>query len=171
MLTITSIVGNVSSNAAFADAYGRLSALGEVETILLSRPEAQRSRMRRHSDAGTDIAITLEDGHHLRHGDVLLADDNRMIVVHYEPEDVLRFRMKDGLPDGEKIAVAVKLGHLIGNLHRPICTKDDAVYMPLQSDVEVESIVKAMGPMISWIEVQHVKTVFEPQEGSSLHTH
>jgi urease accessory protein len=171
VLTVTSIVGNVESNPAFAESYARLSASGEVETVILPRSEAQRSRMRKVSDAGTDIAITLEDGHHPRHGDVLLAGNNRMIVVRYEPEDVLRFTMKDGLPDEEKIAVAVKLGHFIGNLHRPICTKGDAVYIPLQSEVEVESIVKALGPIASLVEVRYMKTVFEPEEGSSLHSH
>ena len=52
--------------------------------------------MRKRSDAGTDIAIAIEDGNHLRHGDVLLLGEDRMIIVQLEPEDVLRFRVKEG---------------------------------------------------------------------------
>ena len=171
MLTITSVVGNVNSDPALAEAHRRLSAKREVETILLPRHEALRSRMRKRSDAGTDIAITLEDGDHLDHGDVLLATGDRMIVVQYEPEDVLRFRMKDGLPDGDRMVVALRLGHMIGNLHRPISTRDGEVYMPLQSAAEAESMTKAMGPVAAWVEIEHLKTVFEPQEGLTSHDH
>ena len=171
MLTVTSVVGNVSANTEFAEAYRKLSASGDVETILLSRPEAQKSRLRRRSDAGTDVAIALEEGHRLRNGDVLLSEGGRMIVVRYEPEDLLRFKIKDGLSDHQRVATAAKLGHLIGNLHRPICTEGEVLYTPSQSEGEAESILKALGTKASWIEVKHVRMVFEPEEGSSSHTH
>jgi urease accessory protein len=171
MLTITSVLGNVRSSTVLMEDHERLSARGQVETVSLSRLEAQKSRLRRPSDVGTDLAIALEDGEHLRDGDVLLAAEHRMIVVRYEPEDVLEFRMKEGLPSEEKIAVAVKLGHLIGNLHKPVGMKDGAVRTPSQSEVETENILKALGPMSAWLEVQHVKAVFEPQEGGSVHGH
>src|ERR1700691_4800886 len=121
---VTSVPGNFSSDPALAEAHARLAAMGKVETLLLSRAEAQRSRMRKRSDAGTDIAIVLEDGHHLRHGDVLVVGEDKMIVVQLEPEDVLRFRVKEGIiPPAEEKSVAVKLGRFIGNLHRPIRTR------------------------------------------------
>jgi urease accessory protein len=171
VLKVTSVSGNVSSDSALAEAYARLAAMGKVETLLLSRAEAQRSRMRRTSDAGTDIAIVIEDGHHLRHGDVLLVGEDRMIIVQLEPEDVLRFRVKEGIvPAAEEKAVAVELGHFIGNLHRPIRTRDDgSVDMPLQSETEAEAFLGAMGrkrkKMASLVDVQRLRTVFEPEEG------
>jgi urease accessory protein len=168
---VTSVPGNVSSDPALAEAYARLAATGKVETLVLSRTEAQRSRMRKRTDAGTDVAIAIEGGNHLRHGDVLLLGEDRMIIVQLEPEDVLRFRVKEGIiPPAEERAVAVELGHFIGNLHRPIRTRDDgSVDMPLQSETEAEGLLRAMWrkrkKMASLVEVQRLRTVFEPEEG------
>lgn len=171
MLTITSVVGNLASDPALAKERGRLSSTGKVETVLVSRLDAQRSRMRKRSDAGTDIAIALEEGDHLDHGDILLATGERMIVVMYEPEDVLRFRIREGLPEEERVELAVRLGHMIGNLHRPIGAKGGEVLTPIQSASEAERMVKAMGEMARLVEVEQVRMVFEPEEGTSSHAH
>ena len=140
MITITSVVGNIRSDKKFGDAYKNLETKKKVERILLSRMEAQRSRMRKVSDAGTDIAINIENGSRLKHGDILLADENKLIVVEYEQEHVLGFKIRDELSSDQKTTVAIKLGHIIGNLHRPICTKDSITYIPIQSESEVVNI-------------------------------
>lgn len=171
MMTITSVVGNIRSDKNLEDAYQKLSGEKKVEKVLLSRVEAQRSRMRRTSDAGTDIAITLEHGSTLKHGDVLLLEENKMIVVEYEPEDVLGFKIKEELSSDQKIAIAIKMGHAIGNLHRPICVKDNITYMPMQSESEAEDIKKILLPIIDDIDIQHSKIIFEQEEGTEVHTH
>ncbi|MGH9922609.1 MAG: hypothetical protein ACRD38_07640, partial [Nitrososphaerales archaeon] len=130
MITITSVVGNIHSDKKFGDAYKKLEGEKKVERVMLSRMEAQRSRMRKVSDAGSDIAINIENGSVLKHGDILLANENKLIVVEYEQEDVLGFKIKDELSSDQKTTVAIKLGHIIGNLHRPICTKDSITYIP-----------------------------------------
>ena len=171
MMTITSVVGNTRSDKNLEDAYQKLSGEKKVEKILLSRVEAQRSRMRRTSDAGTDIAITLEHGSTLKHGDVLLLEENMMIVVEYESEDVLGFKIKEELSSDQKVAIAIKLGHIIGNLHRPICVKDNITYMPIQSESEAEDIKKILLQIIDYIDIQHSKIIFEQEEGTRVHTH
>jgi len=171
MITITSVIGNVRSDKKLGDAYQRLSKENKVERVLLSRMEAQRSRMRRISDAGTDIAISLEQGSMLKHGDVLLADENKLIVVEYEPEDMMGFKIKDELSIEQKVTIAIKLGHIIGNLHRPICTKGNTTYMPIQSESEVADIKRNLAPISTYIDIQHAKIVFEPEEGIEVHTH
>ena len=171
MITITSVVGNVRSDKKLGDAYERLDGEKKVERVLLSRMEAQRSRMRKTSNVGTDIAISLDRGSMLKHGDVLLADAKRMIVIEYEPEDVLGFKIKDGLSSDEKIAIAIKLGHIIGNLHRPICTKGNTTYMPIQSESEIANIKMNLAPIIAYIDILHTKIIFEPEEGTEVHTH
>ena len=171
MITITSVVGNTKSDKNLEDAYQKLSGEKKVEMVLLSRVEAQRSRMRRTSDAGTDIAITLEHGFTLKHGDVLLLEENRMIVVEYESEDVLGFKIKEELSSDQKVAIAIKLGHIIGNLHRPICVKDNITYMPIQSESEAIGIKKILLPIIDYIDIHHSKIIFEPEEGTRVHTH
>jgi len=171
MITITTVVGNVRSDAKLGDAYERLYRENKVERVLLSRMEAQRLRMRKVSDSGTDIAISLEQGSMLKHGDVLLVDQNKMIVVEYEPEDVLGFKIKNELANDEKVAIAIKLGHIIGNLHRPICVKGNIIYMPIQSESEVENIKKNLEPIIAYIDICHEKIVFEQEEGIDTHAH
>jgi len=171
MITITSVVGNVNSDEELKDVYTKLGSEKKVEKVLLSRIEAQRSRVRKFSDAGTDLAISLGQGSMLKHGDVLLVDDNRLIVVEYEPEDVLGFKIKNELSSDQKIMVAIKLGHMIGNLHRPICAKDNTVYIPIQSESENETIRKILAPVIDHIDIRRTKIIFEPQEGMEVHTH
>ncbi|HLE34392.1 MAG TPA: hypothetical protein VI698_00735 [Nitrososphaerales archaeon] len=171
MLTITSVVGNLRSDKKFGDAYKNLEGKKKVERILLSRMEAQRSRMRKISDAGTDIAINIENGSMLKHGDILLADENKLIVVEYEQEDVLGFKIRDELSSERKTTVAIKLGHIIGNLPRPICTKDGITYIPIQSESEVANIKNNLASIIDYIDIRHTKMVFEPEEGVEHHTH
>jgi urease accessory protein len=171
MLTITSVVGNLRSDKKFGDVYKNLEVKNKVERILLSRMEAQRSRMRKISDAGTDIAINIENGSMLKHGDILLANESKLIVVEYEQEDVLGFKIRDELSSEQKTTVAIKLGHIIGNLHRPICTKDSITYIPIQSESEVANIKNNLVPIIDYIDIQHTKMVFEPEEGIEHHTH
>ena len=171
MITITSVVGNIRSDKTFGDAYKKLEGEKKVERVMLSRMEAQRSRMRKVSDAGSDIAINIENGSVLKHGDILLANENKLIVVEYEQEDVLGFKIRDELSSDQKTNVAIKLGHIIGNLHRPICTKDSIAYIPIQSESEVANIKNNLAPIIDYIDIHYTKIVFEPEEGIELHTH
>jgi len=171
MLTIISVIGNVKSDKKLKDVYQKLSRENKVEKVLLSRMDAQRTRIRRTTDAGTDIAITLEHDTMLQYGDVLLLEDNKMIVVEYEPEDVLGFKIKNELRSDEKISTAIKLGHIIGNLHRPILIKGDVTYIPIQSESEVANIRRNLAPILDYIDIQHTRIVFEPEEGIEVHTH
>lgn len=171
MITITSVLGNLRLNKNLHDIYQKLNDENKVEKVFLSRMDAGRSRIRRISDAGTDIAISLEHDNMLKHGDILLLEENKMVVVEYEPEDVLSIKIKDELASDEKIAIAIKLGHIIGNLHRPISIKDNITYIPLQSESEVENIKKILLPIIHYIEIQHERIIFEQEEGIGVHTH
>ena len=171
MITITSVVGNIGSDKKLEAAYKKLESEKKVEKVLVSRMEAQRARMRKVSDAGTDIAINIENGSVLKHGDILLADENKLIVVQYEQEDVLGFKIKDELSSELKISVGIKLGHIIGNLHRPICAIDNITYIPIQSESEIANIKNNLAPVINYIDIHHSKIIFEPEEGVELHTH
>ena len=171
MITVTSVIGNIRSDKKLGDAYLTLGKEKKVERILLPRMEAQRSRMRRSSDAGTDIAINLQHGVILKHGDVLLIDENKLIVVEYLPEDVLGFKIKKELSSDEQVSAAVKLGHIIGNLHRSIFTIDNVTYMPIQSESEVANIRRNLAPIIACIDIIHTKIIFESEEGIEVHPH
>jgi len=170
-MTVTSVVGNMRTDKRLKDVYQKLSMEDKVERILLSRMEAQKSRIRRFSDAGTDIAINLNHNSMLKHGDVLLIENNRMIIVEYEPEDVLGLKIKNNLSNDQKVAIALKLGHIIGNLHRPICIRDNVTYIPIQSESEIVNIRKILLPIIDYIDIHNEKIIFEQDEGAEVHAH
>ncbi|MEM2759268.1 MAG: hypothetical protein QXU32_03795 [Nitrososphaerales archaeon] len=168
MITVTGILGNIRSDKKLWNVYEKLKKENKVEKIVLSRIEAQRPRIRRESDFGTDIAISMKHGSTVKHGDVLLVELDRMIIVEYEPEVAVGFRIRDELSNEEKIQTAIKLGHVIGNLHRSLCIKNNIVYMPIQSESEIESIKKMLLPLIDYIDIYHSKIIFE-EEGMEVH--
>jgi urease accessory protein len=126
--------------------------------------------MRKTTDKGTDVGISLEPGSILRNGDVLYNSNDKMITVELEPENVavLTFKREDATDD-ELFEVAVKIGHAIGNLHRPIKVEGEKVFLPIQADSEIELLNKAFAHILDHLTMTKDKMVFEPDEG--LHTH
>ena len=84
--------------------------------------------MRKTSDRGTDIAITLPPGSKLRHGDVVILNDDKMVVLEIQPEDVVMIEVKNNLDQNHAIEIPVRIGHTIGNLHLPIKLERNKIY-------------------------------------------
>jgi urease accessory protein len=170
LILVASILGNVRRDERLHKAYEALCQKGQCEKMTISRIESQRVRMRKTTDKGTDIGLTLEPGTTLRNGDVLYQESDKMIVVELEPENVavLAFKHEDAKVD-ELFEVAVKVGHAIGNLHRPIKVIGEKVFLPIQADSEIELLTKILAPILDHLSITQAKMVFEPEEG--LHTH
>jgi urease accessory protein len=142
------------------------------ETIKINRLESERVRMRKTSDKGTDIALTLPQGSHLRHGDVIMLTEDKMVIVEIEPENVAIVEIKDNIRDGDDIIkVPVIIGHTIGNLHRPLKLEQNRIYFPIQIDSEIDMFKKLFASVNEHIEINKTKMVFEPDEGMSMHEH
>jgi urease accessory protein len=126
--------------------------------------------MRKTTNKGTDVALTLETDTILRNGDILYWSDDRMIVVEQEPENVAVLTFKDeNATKSELFHIAVELGHTVGNLHRPIKVKGEKVYVPIQADSEIELLNRLLEPILDHLTITTERLVFEPEEG--LHTH
>ena len=170
MISISSILGNIKKDEKLHETYQTLCQKGQCEKMTISRLESQRVRMRKTTDKGTDIGLTLEPGSILRNGDVLYQTNDKMIVVELEPENVAVLAFKDeDATDDELFEVAVKVGHAIGNLHRPIKVNGEKVVLPIQADSEIELLNKIFTPILDHLSITRTKMVFEPEEG--LHTH
>ena len=141
-----------------------MSARGAVEKMRISRMEAERTRMRKTTDRGTDVALTLPAGTRLRHGDVLAVSE-RMIIVEQEPEMVAVVRINKSDP-----GLAALVGHAIGNLHRPIKVENGRICFPIQAESELEMLRRQFSAIIDHIEIGTDMMVFEP-EGVSAHEH
>jgi urease accessory protein len=129
--------------------------------------------MRKITDKGTDVAIVLPPGTTIRNGDVIFFDKDRIILMELQPESVAIIEMKDYLleHDNHSFGTAVRLGHTLGNLHRPIKINDHKIYVPIQADSEIETLHNLFGPINDHLTITKSKMVFEAEEGLENHEH
>jgi urease accessory protein len=113
---------------------GRLEG-ARVDVLRLDQAEAQKSRLRKVTEGGVEVAISLDRGAQLADGDVLAWDEARTaaIVARVDLNEVLVIDLSGLLsrPPEVSIATCVKLGHALGNQHWPAVVKDTRVYAPL----------------------------------------
>jgi urease accessory protein len=171
LITASTVLGNVSSNQELKRKYDEMNAKKACETITVSRLESGRVRMRKTSDKGSDIALILPPGTKLRHGDVLVMTEDKMVVIGIQPEDVIGIEIKSNIHADDLIEVPVKVGHTIGNLHRPVKLDGNKVFFPIQADTELDMFIKLFRPMMEHLEIWKTKMVFEPEDGTEIHEH
>ena len=80
ILHVSHIVGNIYRNKKLMSQYLSLRSAGRAEVLKINRFEAERVRLRRMTDQGTDLAIMTSDGTKMNHGDVLVATNKRFII-------------------------------------------------------------------------------------------
>jgi urease accessory protein len=173
LITINSVIGNIKKDINLGQKYDEMSrrAPPVCETIKISRLESERVRMRKTSDKGSDIALALPQGTHLKHGDVIMLTENKMVIVEIEPENVAMLEIKGNLHGNDIIKLSVTIGHTIGNLHRPIKIEQNKIYFPIQADSEIDMFRKLVGTTNEYIEINKTKMVFEPDESMNIHEH
>ena len=171
MITINSIIGNMYHDENLRKQYEDMSSESLCESIRINRIEAQRVRMRKRSSKGTDIALIMAPGTKLRHGDVLLVANDKMVIMELEPENLAVIQVKDNIPEYDAVQVPVTIGHAIGNLHRPIKLEGRKIYFPIQTDSEIEMFKKIFGRLLDHLEITQAKMVFEPEEETDVHEH
>ncbi len=113
---------------------GRLAG-ARIDVLRLDQAEAQKSRLRKATEGGVEVAISLDRGTQLRDGDILLWDEARRaaLVARVDLKDVLIIDLStllDG-PQETSMARCVELGHALGNQHWPAVVKGRRVYVPL----------------------------------------
>jgi urease accessory protein len=121
----------------------------QIEHLDVAYDEASKRRLRRSTDAGTDIAVDLRAGGYLADGAVLHDDGRRLVVVRRRPERALVVRL-DRCGTGE----AVRLGHAFGNQHVPLEVEGNEVRIPLTTSENVaRATVDALGLTDAVVEV------------------
>ncbi len=160
MLTVTSISGNVFHDKGYAP-----PEEGDYERLRVPRSDLGKKRMRRRTDRGTDVALALEAGQSLRHGDVL-SGGGRTIVVEQLPEKVISVRLKTS-----EASHMVLVGHVIGNRHRPFSARGDVVSFPIQARTELEVFGRLFSEIAGHVELSTEEVVFTPHAGADVHGH
>jgi urease accessory protein len=171
LITIDSVIGNINKNINLKQKYMEMHDKKVSEVVKISRLESQRVRMRKTSSKGTDIALILPQGTQLRHGDVIMVTEEKMVIVEMEPENVAVIEIKDNVRNHDIIEIPVRVGHTIGNLHRPLKLEGNKIYFPIQAESELEIFRKLFAPIDEHLEINKTKMVFEPQEGTEIHEH
>ena len=166
-----SVLGNINNDKKLKEKYDEMTGRKVCETIKISRLESQRVRMRKLSDKGTDVALTLPPGTWLKNGDVIIITENKMVVVGIEPEDVIIVEFRDNIHEDDIVKVPVRVGHTIGNLHRPIKLEGNKIYFPIQAETELEMFKKLFEPIGEHLDIKKTTMVFEPEDGTEIHEH
>jgi urease accessory protein len=132
-LKVTAVLGNAAG--------GRWPARlreARIDVLTLTAAEAQRSRLRKRTARGIDVAIALDRGAELREGDVLDWDEasQTAVVVRLNLPDVLVVDLSAllGGPAERLLARSVEIGHALGNQHWPAVVKGARVYVPVTVD-------------------------------------
>ena len=171
MIHIHKIIGNIHSDSDLNDKYQEMIKTGLVEKIEITRLESDRARIRKISDKGTDLALTLIPGSHINNGDVVMLSEEKMIIANRTPENVAMISLKGLMSQDQLFETAIKIGHTIGNMHRPIKVVSDKIYFPLQSKSEVELFQTLLSNLINNIVIKSENIIFEPESGYDVHEH
>ena len=157
MININSILGNISQET-------RLESTN-FEKLIISRIDLEKRILRKNTDLGTDIGINLDSGIKLQHGDII-GNNETKIIVEQIPEKVISVKLKE---NNENIAIL--LGHIIGNRHRPISIEDKMILFPIQEDSELEIFQRLFKEIIDHIELKIEEEIFLPHTSADVHEH
>jgi urease accessory protein len=171
MIHINKILGNINSDSDLYEKYQDMLKKDKVEKIELSRLQADRTRIRKVSDKGTDLALTLNPGSHIYDGDVVLLTEERIIIAKRGSENVAIVSLNKDISTEQILETAIKLGHIIGNMHRPIRVVNNKVCFPIQSDSEIELFKKLFYNLRQDIDIKTKNIIFEADSGYDIHGH
>ena len=133
-----------------------------VEYLTLEQWEAPKTRLRKHTTSGLELAISLPRSDHLHDGDVLYHDAgaNRVVVAQIAMKEVMVIDLQDveEMSRSEMLKLAFDIGHALGNQHWPAVIKGTTIYVPLSVDRKVMSSVMKTHAF------RHADIRFEPGE-------
>lgn len=169
MELVEQVLGNMSDEAWRV----RLAAPeAEVDWLELGQWDAQKNRLRKATNGGREVAVSLDRGRYLRDGDVLLWDETsrRAVVARIHLCDVMVVSLLDlaHRPAADVMETCVKLGHALGNQHWPAVIRDNAVYVPMSVDRKVMEAVMETHQLkdisYSFMDGDKVAAMLDPQE-------
>ena len=168
MLTITSVKGNIFDNKKLMAKFKQMESKKRCERLKVARLELERSRIRKKTDFGTDVGLILDSGTRLFHGDVIVSNINKFIMVEQLPEKVISIRIRKLKKNPTRL---ITLGHIIGNRHKPIVINNDTMYFPIQVYSEVEVFKKLLFDVVTNLDLEVGEQIFQPQHGMYMHEH
>ena len=140
MILVESILGNVGDPA-----WKERLAGATIDHLRVDQWEAQKNRLRKTTEGGVELALSLHRHLYLHDGDILLFDAaaKKAVVAALQLKDVMVVELVDlqSLGPTEIIGIAVELGHALGNQHWPAVVKGTRIFVPLTVDRKVMASV------------------------------
>ena len=116
-----------------------------VDNLRLDQWEAQKNRLRKTTEGGLELAVSLDRNTHLLEGDVLVWDESarKAVVARIQLNDVMVIELAELLRQSPELMLrtCVELGHALGNQHWPAVVKGNQVFVPLTVDRNVMAAV------------------------------
>jgi urease accessory protein len=129
--------------------------------LVLPFAERSKSRLRAILDNGEEAGLFLERGSVLRHGDLLLADDGRVVEVQAAAETVSTVHAQDPV-------MLARASYHLGNRH--VALQIGTGWLRYQHDHVLDDMLRGFG-----LDVVIEQLLFEPEGGAyvatSHHTH
>jgi urease accessory protein len=121
-------------------------------SLTLPFEKRQKSRLRALLDDNQEVALMLERGTLLRHGDLLRADNGLVVEVRAAEEEVAVVSTEDPW-------LFARTCYHLGNRHVPLQIGDS--WLRFQRDHVLEEMVRTLG-----LAVRHESAPFEPEGGA-----
>ena len=130
-------------------------------SLTLPFEKRQKSRLRVSLDNDQEVALILERGSVMRHGELLRADNGLIIEIRAADEEVAVVLTKDSF-------LFARACYHLGNRHVPLQIGEG--WLRIQRDHVLENMVQSLG-----LTVNHQLAPFEPESGAysghSNHSH
>jgi len=165
MLIVNTVLGNIYKDSKLAKKIEDAKQRGKFRRLILSRTEMEKSRLRKKTDDGFDIALALDLGTKLQHGDVI-SESTETILIEQLPEKILTVKFREN----DK-ALFLLIGHIIGNRHRPISIKNECISFPIHDDSEMELFERLFHEVIDKIDLSIEEQRFIPHVSMDVHEH
>ena len=165
MLIVNTVLGNIYKDDQLAKKIEDSKEQGKFRRLLLSRIEMEKSRLRKKTDDGFDIGFVLEPGTKLQHGDVI-SESDETILIEQLPEKTLTVKFKQNDKN-----LFLLVGHIIGNRHRPISIRNEAISFPIHDNSEMELFERLFHEVIHEIDLSIDEQRFIPHTSMDVHEH
>ena len=167
MLIIKKILGNIYNDTLLNKKIEESKVSGNLQKLFLSRSEMEKIHLRKETDDGIEIGLTFEAGTKFHHGDVLDGDKS-LILINQIPEKTVNVRLKNDTSSD----LAVIVGHVIGNRHRPISINNDhSISFPIHDDSEINLFQNLFQESSKYLILSIKETIFVPNDSMNVHEH
>jgi urease accessory protein len=165
LLKVKRIIGNIFDNPDLAKEFESNVQNANYKTVNISRYDLEKTRLKQKTSDGTTIGIILDDNTKMRHGDVFSEDDVK-ILIQQMPEQTISVKIA-----GLEPTSLVLIGHIIGNLHRPISLGESSISFPIHDEGEIDLFRTLFGDIKSKIELTIEDKIFQPHKSINVHGH